>query len=491
MNETLPTQPPTPPNFSNTRNLSNTDWASSNRSAGDIQRFPKGFFGCSYDNLKLYTDKSGNVHLLWSDDSPIADVLNSKTLGTNGFTTFSFPINIANHSAAAPDAAVDKNGSIYVVWSGDASPSSNSQGIFFSRSDDGGGTFTSCAPGQQPLCPATNIAPSGAAASAFPRVAVDASGNVNVAWEQPTAAITNGSNLFNVFFARSTDKGVTFPIVAQVSASPSVLCFENDPPPAGNGALPTTPDMSTCGTVQIGVDANSTPDMVWVNQASGSAVSDIDFATPNFPTGSVSPTTASLSASNASQNFTLTVNPGGPAGPITFSCLDADKGGPLPSWLSCSQSTTNTLMISRVGTPTTSIFLSPPSSHSLPVFGRPTAWSLVFATLLVMAMLILALGRRREISRAVLMRGFLVMTLTVVVAAGLVSCGGSTSGSSGTTSSGGTTSGTGSGGGTTAGSGGGTGGSGGGTSVTVHVAVMAQSGSAAAVNFGTVTITAQ
>jgi hypothetical protein len=482
MNETLPTQPPTPPSASNTRNLSNspTDWASPNRQAVDIQRFPVGFFGCSYDNLKLYTDKPGNVHLLWSDDSPIADVLNSKTLGTNtsGFTTFSFPINIANRAAAAPDVDVDKNGSIYVVWSGDATPSSNAEGTFFSRSDDGGGTFTSCAPGQLPLCPATNIAPSGALASAFPHVAVDASGNVNVAWEQPTAAISNGSNVFNVFFARSTDKGVTFPVAAQVSASPSVLCFENDPPPAGNGALPTTPDMSTCGTVQIGVSANSTPDVVWVNQASGAAVADIDFATSTSPTGTLSSNAVSLTASSATANVSITVN--GFTAPITFSCLDADKNAALPSWLACSfspptlnpaQGNTDTLTITRQGTPTSGMFISAPSAHNLPVFGRSMAWSITLVTLSLMTMLLLAMGRRRDLGRAILMRGFLVMTLTIVLAAGLVSCGGGTSKStSGTT--------------------GGTGGTGGGSTVTMHVAIQAQSGGSTT-TLGTVTITAQ
>jgi hypothetical protein len=84
---------------------------------------------------------------------------------------------------------------------------------------------------------------------------------------------------------------------------------------------------------------------------------------------------------------------------------------------------------------------------------------------------LLAMGRRRDLGRAILMRGFLIMTLTIVLAAGLVSCGGGTSKStSGTT--------------------GGTGGTGGGSTVTMHVAIQAQSGGSTT-TLGTVTITAQ
>jgi hypothetical protein len=468
INETLPGLGG--PTNANTRNLSNVDWKGVN------SKFANGFFGCSYDNMNLFADKSGLIHLLWSDDSPIEDVLTSNTHGTdaNGFTTFSFPFNLASFSAAAPKVTVDKNGSFYVVWSGGPTGGTNSEGIFFSRSDDSGSTFTS---------PAVKITASNAISPAFPAVAVDSSGNVNVAWEQPTGAIVgNGTDMFNVFFARSTDKGNTFPTVLQVSTNSSVLCFENPPPPEGTGALPRTPDVTTCGTVQIGVDANSTPDMAWVNQASGSAVADIDFATTNFPTGSVSPTTASLSASNPSQNFTVTVNPSGFSGPITFSCMDADTGAALPSWLSCSfapqplnpsQSNTDTLTISRVGTPTGSMFISAPSSRILPANGGTFASSMALAALWLMATtVILATRQRRAFGGAVLIRGFLLLTLTAVLTLGLVSCGGGTSSSN--------TSGT-----------GGTGGTGGGSSVTMHVAVMAKSGNTGPTNLGTVTITAQ
>ena len=472
INETFPSSAlggPLNISATNTRNLSINDWK------GPSSKFPLGFFGCSYDNLGLFLDGGGRLHLLWSDDSPFEDVLTSENHGNraDGFTLFSFPINLANVPAASPSVAVDKNGSFYVVWSGGPTGGTGSEGTFFSRSDDGGSTFTS---------PALKISSSGAVSPAFPQVAVDSNGNVNVAWEQPTAALKgDGSDMFNVFFARSNDRGNTFPTVLQVSTSPSVFCFKNPPPPQGDGTLPTTADVSTCGTVRIGVDASSTPDMVWVSQASGSAIADMDFATATFPTGSISPSSASLSASNASANFTVTVSQAGFPGPITFSCINADTGAALPSWLTCTfnpqpldptQSNTDTLKISRVGTPTSSMFLSAPSSRNLPAYSRPLAWSTALTALLLMTMTILVVGRRRERSAAVLLRGLLLMMLTVTLAAGLVSCGG------GTSSNGISTSGS-----------GGTGG-GGGSSITMHVAILAQSGGSTT-NLGTVTINAQ
>lgn len=479
MNETAPPLDPQAAfNFSgtNTRKLSNTDWL---KGGGLDNRYPNGFFGCSYDNLRMFTDKTGQVDLLWAGDDQ--DILISSNHGRGPVgMSFSFPINLANQDASFPDVAVDKAGNFYIVWSGGPGPGANAEGIFFRRFDvttDKYGPQLSIAPAQSP-------------GSAFPRIAIDSNSNVNIAWEQPTAPIKgDGSDVFNIFFARSADGGNTFSTVSQVTTSPSVLCFKPGPFfPAG--AVPTTPDFTTCGTVQIGVDANSTPDIVWVNQASGAAVADIDFGNTNFPTGSVSPNSANLTASSASANFTVTVNASGFSAPITFSCVNADTQAALPNWLSCgfapqplnpTQGNTDTLTIKRVGTPTSGMFISAPSAHNLSGYGRSMALTMALASLSLMAMLMLVMGRRRDLGRAILMRGFLVMTLTIVLAAGLVSCGGGTSRStSGTTTSGGGTGGA-----------GGTGGTGGGGStVTMHVAVQAQSGGSTT-TLGTVTITAQ
>jgi uncharacterized membrane protein YgcG len=197
------------------------------------------------------------------------------------------------------------------------------------------------------------------------------------------------------------------------------------------------------------------------------------------------------------------------SGPITFSCFDVDtNSSTLPNWLTCTfkpttlstaQGATDTLTFTRTGTPTTSMFVSGPSSRILPDYGRPMAWSMALGALFLMSVTMLAIGRRQKLSAAIVMRGLLVMTLALALGAGLVSCGGSTSspsttsttGTSGSSGSTGSTGGTGSGGTGGTGGSGGSGGSGGGPMVTVNVAVMAQASGATATNLGTVKVTAQ
>jgi len=111
-----------------------------------------------------------------------------------------------------------------------------------------------------------------------------------------------------------------------------------------------------------------------------------------------------------------------------------------------------------------------PSSNITPADSRRMAFSLAFAAFVLTAMF--ALGRQQKLGAGLVMRGLLIVTLMLALGFGLVSCGGTTfnSGSGGS---------------------GGSGGGGGGSTVTIHVAVMAQSGNAAAVNLGAVTVNAQ
>jgi hypothetical protein len=129
VNETLPAATVGAPvniSFANTRNLSNNDWKVANPINANEKKFSQGFFGCSYDNMNVFVDKVGGLlHLLWSDDTPVEDVLTSETHGTYpagspfaGLTEFSFPINLASLPAASPQVTVDNNGTFYAVWSG-------------------------------------------------------------------------------------------------------------------------------------------------------------------------------------------------------------------------------------------------------------------------------------------------------------------------------------------------------------------------------------
>jgi len=264
INETLSG---TKPSNAATVNLSNV-WIETS--------YPKGYFGCSYDSLQLFFDSTGTLHLLWADDEPLEDLLTTTVVPqTNAPPTSPFPIGLVGaEGVSSPSVTADNNKGIYVAWASGVRADPITEGIYFMRSDDDGANFFG---GNLPE--ASVISVPGAISPAYPQIAVDSSGNVNIVWEQPDQLITAGSsNTYHLFFARSTDRGNTFPTIRQVATTPSVLCI------ASGATPPNTPDTTTCGTVQMGLDANSNGDIAWVENdptAPGSNTT-IDFSMANL-----------------------------------------------------------------------------------------------------------------------------------------------------------------------------------------------------------------
>jgi hypothetical protein len=139
---------------------------------------------------QVAVDATGNINVVWEDDTANnSNILFSRS--TNGGATFSAPKNLSNTSGWSlnPRISVDSQGGIDVVW---VSNAPGNQDIFFSRSTDGGGTFST----PRNL---SNDAPT----SGSPQIAVDASGNISVVWESDDIT-------FGVLFSHSTDGGATF-----------------------------------------------------------------------------------------------------------------------------------------------------------------------------------------------------------------------------------------------------------------------------------------
>jgi Neuraminidase (sialidase) len=135
-------------------------------------------------------DGVGNIYAVWEDDTATnSNILFSRS--TDGGATFSAPLNVSGSSASSsnPLISVDRLGAINVVWVSDA-PGNND--VFFSRSTDGGATFS--APLNLSNDPADSLSP---------QLAVDGSGNINVVWESDNIK-------FGVLFSHSTDGGATF-----------------------------------------------------------------------------------------------------------------------------------------------------------------------------------------------------------------------------------------------------------------------------------------
>ncbi len=175
---------------------------------------------------QIAVDPSGNINVVWGDDTPVAEIFFSRS--SDGGATFFTPKNLSNNTGAsfAPQIAVDPSGNINVVW-GDNTP--GSVDILFSRSTDGGATFST------PKNVSNNTGTSFAH-----RVAVDASGDINVVWEDDTPGN------FDIFFSRSTDGGATFSAPKNLSNNTG---FSFEP--------------------QIAVDASGNINVVWPDTTPG------------------------------------------------------------------------------------------------------------------------------------------------------------------------------------------------------------------------------
>ena len=170
-------------------------WFSSSRDGGATFSSPKMVStnpGGSL-NAQIAVDKNGNINVVWEDDiAGHSDISFSRS--TDNGLNFSPPMNLSNPlgnciaNSNTPRIALDIAANINVVWSNDCGGNFD---IFLSRSADSGATFSS------PKNLSGTPAPSG-----NPQLAVDASGNISVVWEE--------SNPADIFFVRSSDGGVTF-----------------------------------------------------------------------------------------------------------------------------------------------------------------------------------------------------------------------------------------------------------------------------------------
>lgn len=148
---------------------------------------------------QVAVDAAGNINVVWEDDTANnSNVLFSRS--TDGGTTFSAPKNLSNSTGYSfnPRIAVDSNGGINVVWV-DNTP--GNQDVFFSRSTDGGASFSA----PQNL---SNDTPD----SASPQIGVDSSGNISVVWE-------NDDITYGIMYRHSTDGGVTFSTVTNLATN--------------------------------------------------------------------------------------------------------------------------------------------------------------------------------------------------------------------------------------------------------------------------------
>ncbi len=221
-------------------------------------------------NPQIAAGAGGNISVVWESDTVTLGIFFSHS--TDGGATFSNPMNLtANPTGSlAPQMAVGVDGSINVVWEDDFNFRSH---IFYRRSPDGGATFPT------PPTPVSNDSGNSSGA----QIAVDLNGNINVVW------IDDTPGNFAIFFARSTDKGATFPSTKNVSKS------------IGDSSSP-----------QVGTDANGNIFVAWQKTLSPTINHDVFFA--RSTDGGVT--------FSATQNLS-----NDPAGDSTFPWMTVDAAG--------------------------------------------------------------------------------------------------------------------------------------------------------------------
>lgn len=153
----------------------------------------------------IAVDSSGNIGVTWTDNTTGDNkVVFSKS--TNDGATWSTPAAVSEDSKdrGASDIAVAGSGDIYVFWdylSQNPLPDPNEIEIFCSRSTDNGASWGT-------VLNASN----NAGESYDPKIVLDASGNINLAWYDDTL----GND--KILFSRSTDNGISWSTAVNVSA---------------------------------------------------------------------------------------------------------------------------------------------------------------------------------------------------------------------------------------------------------------------------------
>ena len=178
-------------------------------------------------NPRVMVDSLGSINAVWQDSaSGSADIFFARS--SDGGANFSVPVNLSNDSPASSgqQVAADSAGNIFVVWETD---SGGSRGILFSRSLDGGVTFSA------PLMLSTNTS-----GSVSPQMAVDLTGNISVVWEDDISPTSD------ISFSHSSDHGATF--APPQSLSHTTANFKNP---------------------QVAVDLAGSINVVWQNNTSG------------------------------------------------------------------------------------------------------------------------------------------------------------------------------------------------------------------------------
>jgi hypothetical protein len=148
----------------------------------------------SSERTRIGVDAQNNINVVWDQEKGGGDTEIIYTRSSNRGATWSQQANISNtgYESAFPDMALGTSGDINVVWREDRGAQTD---IYFGRSIDSGATWS------VPL----NISKT-SDNSTGQAIAVDNTGNINVAWVESVYLVRIGWKYY-IYFSRSTNGG--------------------------------------------------------------------------------------------------------------------------------------------------------------------------------------------------------------------------------------------------------------------------------------------
>jgi hypothetical protein len=154
--------------------------------------------GYSY-SPSIVAENSGNVYVAWYNEASTWDQKIKFKGSSDSGATWGTTIAVSNYTgyAANPDIALDGSGNLNLVWSGGSAANIET---YFSRSSDQGVTWSSF----------VNVSNT-PGSSRSPVLAVDSSGNLNTAW------FDYSPGNYDIYFSRSTDDGANWSSPANIS----------------------------------------------------------------------------------------------------------------------------------------------------------------------------------------------------------------------------------------------------------------------------------
>ncbi|MEM3002136.1 MAG: choice-of-anchor D domain-containing protein, partial [Candidatus Nitrosocaldus sp.] len=145
----------------------------------------------SSNNPAIGVDSSGNIHVVWHDNTPgNYEIYYKKSTDGGNTWTWAKRLTYTSGSSNNPAIGIDSSGNIHVVWH-DNTPGNYE--IYYKKSTDGGNTWTW----------AKRLTYT-SGSSNNPAIGIDSSGNIHVVWHD------NTPGNYEIYYKKSTDGGNTW-----------------------------------------------------------------------------------------------------------------------------------------------------------------------------------------------------------------------------------------------------------------------------------------